>query len=226
MKKVVFMDLGRMRYEKTLNIQKELSQYIKEDKGLAGFFIIVEHNPVLTIGKEGGFENLLCTEATIKGKGIDIHEINRGGNVTYHGPGQIVGYPILDLTNLKKDLQWYVDSIEEVIIKTLRKIGITGGRKEKHRGVWIMNNKICAVGISVKKWVTMHGFALNYNTDLTHFKLINPCGIAEFGVTSIEAIKKDIKKEAVIEELKSSFQEIFHCSLIDDKAREVAYKND
>ncbi|AKL94003.1 octanoyltransferase LipB [Clostridium aceticum] len=226
MEKVSFMNLGKLKYEKALSIQNQLFEYAKDHKEAAGFFIILEHEPVFTIGREGGLENLLYTQEVMKARGIDIYETNRGGNITYHGPGQIVGYPILDLSKFNKDLRWYVDAIEEMIIKTLKKIDIVGGRKKKHRGVWVMDHKLCAVGIRVKNWITMHGFALNYNTDLDYFKLIHPCGITEFGVTSITSINKDIKKEMVIEALKTSFEEVMHCHLVGDKIKEVAYKND
>ena len=148
--------------------------------------------------------------------GIDLHTTNRGGNVTYHGPGQMVVYPVMDLTKFRKDSHWYLMQLEEVVIQTMEKYGVLGGRKPKYTGVWINGKKIAAIGVHLKKWITMHGFAFNLYVDKSHFDLINPCGIREYGITSFDDHIKDIKYTEVIDSVKSSFEEVFEIELKDE----------
>lgn len=206
--KVEFRHLGSMAYQEAWDYQEELLQQNLEikknnrDKELAGVsegleqthnhFLLVEHPPVFTLGKSGHMENLLVNNEYLKSKGISFYKTNRGGDITYHGPGQIVGYPILDLERLKPDIVLYMRNLEEVIIRTLAEYGIVADRSAGETGVWLDQDiphkarKICAMGVRTSRWITMHGFALNVNTDLSYFNLIIPCGIQNKQVTSME----------------------------------------
>ncbi|ARE86815.1 Octanoyltransferase [Clostridium formicaceticum] len=215
------MNLGRIRYGEAYELQKELLNYVLDNEALIGVFLLVEHPPVFTIGKSGTYKDFLYSTEEIRERGIEIYESDRGGKITYHGLGQVVGYPILDLKAFKKDLHWYVHQIEETIIDSLKTFGISAGRKDKYIGVWVENEKICAIGIRLKKWVAMHGFALNHHTNLEDFHLINPCGIREFGVTSINKINQKVKYTEVIEEVKKSFEKIFDVELVETTLNEV-----
>ena len=208
---LIVADLKRKSYQQTLDLQRELQQQCIQG-WINDTLLIVEHDPVLTMGKRGHYSNVTAPESVLNDMGIDIVEVERGGDVTYHGPGQIVGYPIVDLHHFDKDIKEYVSKIQDVIIRVLKDgFGITGTKRTKEQtGVWVGDQKIAAIGISVKKWVTMHGFALNVNTDLSHFDLIVPCGLSGMGVTSVSRLsnkKIDYKKtcKMVIE----SFADVF-----------------
>lgn len=182
--------LGRMDYEEALKLQERLVESRKTGD-IEDTLLLLEHPPVLTLGRRGAASNILASKEVLKNQGVRIFEINRGGDVTYHGPGQIVGYPILDLNGFGKDIRVFVRNIEEVFIRLLeREYGISAYREEsKYTGVWVKNEKITAIGIAVKRWVTMHGFAFNVNTNLEHFNWIVPCGLSDRGVTSLSKIK-------------------------------------
>lgn len=183
MKNIKILFLGLLAYEKALKIQEKLLQLRQQDM-IDDILLLVEHPPVLTIGRSGKKANILVVP-----KEVNIHEVNRGGDVTYHGPGQIVGYPIMDLTGHGKDIHDFLRKIEETFICLLREeYGIGAGRIKKHTGVWVNEEKITAVGVTVKRWVTMHGFAFNVNTRLEDFTWIIPCGIKDKGVTSLRKI--------------------------------------
>jgi lipoyl(octanoyl) transferase len=187
--RVQIAKLGRIDYAEALQLQEKLLEL--RQKGIVeDTFLLLEHSPVLTIGRRGTAENILVPFDDLMKKGVAIHEVNRGGDVTYHGPGQIVGYPIMDLNNFGKDIKEFVWKVEEVFIRLLdAEYAIKAERDEKkYTGVWVGNAKITAIGIAVKKWVTMHGFAFNVNTDLEHFKWIVPCGITDRGVTSLQKL--------------------------------------
>ena len=181
------IDYGRMDYFEALELQRKL-QRERIEESITDTLMVLEHNPVLTLGKRGEYSNILVSEQLLKDKGIQTVEVERGGDITFHGPGQLVVYPILDLMQHGKDLRRYINNIQDVMINVLkRRFDIDAEKKTGvHTGVWIGNNKIAAMGISVSKWVTMHGFALNVNTDMSYFDMIVPCGLAGFGVTSIE----------------------------------------
>lgn len=192
------MNLGRMEYAKALEIQTEQWQKVSNEEVKDTLFL-VEHPPVLTLGVRGKKDNILLPEEELTRMGVSIEQINRGGDVTYHGPGQIVGYPIMNLKHWGKDVHYFVDIIENTFIKLLKDdYGITATRGDKtYTGVWVENNKITAIGIQVKRWTTMHGFAFNVNTELSHFDWIVPCGLTDRGVTSLEKLtnqKQDIGK--------------------------------
>ena len=202
MKGVLYKDLGRMGYSECWDLQRSLFDYVLGAKRTgvvgenlvgheAGWLFLVEHNPVYTLGKSGKDENMLVSEAYLRSIGAEFFHIDRGGDVTFHGPGQVVGYPILDLEQLGIGLREYIDSIEEAIIGVCREWGIEAGRVAGASGVWIDGDtprarKICAIGVKSSRYVTMHGFALNVATDLKYFNHINPCGFVDRGVTSIE----------------------------------------
>ncbi len=187
--KMFVAELGRIDYQRGIELQEKLMSLRQQGKA-EDTLILLEHPPVLTLGRRGHEENILIPKEELAANGIQVHEVGRGGDVTYHGPGQIVGYPIFDLNNHGRDIKDFVWKIEEVFIRLLdREFGIEAKRDEKkYTGVWVGTNKITAIGIAVKRWVTMHGFAFNINTDLEHFKWINPCGITDKGVTSLQKL--------------------------------------
>lgn len=186
MLKVLF--LGKCEYREALEIQYKLLE--KRQKGeIEDTLILVEHPPVITLGNQAEKSNIIASEEYLKQQGIDIIETNRGGDVTYHGDGQIVGYPIVDIKSSKIGIRDFVRGLEEVFIQLLQQeFGIDSERDSEHTGVWIGSNKILAIGLAVKRGVTMHGFAFNVNTNLQHFDFIVPCGITGKGVTSVEKI--------------------------------------
>lgn len=225
-KQIIVKDLGHKDYKETWDYQESLFEEIVELKRknraentnlpTPNYFLFVEHPHVYTLGKSGHIENLLIDEAALAKKGASFYKINRGGDITYHGPGQIVGYPIIDLENFFTDIHKYLRSLEEVIIRTLADYGIKGERSEGETGVWLdvgtpFARKICAMGVRASRWVTMHGFALNVNTDLGYFDNIIPCGIRGKAVTSlnVELSKEKVDTEEVKKYILKHFQEIF-----------------
>ncbi len=184
-------------------------------------FFLCNHPHVYTLGKSGHIENLLVNDSRLQQLGVSFYRTNRGGDITYHGPGQIVGYPMLDLEKFYTDLGRYMRSLEEVIIRTIAHYGIEGGRLQGATGVWLdsdnpkLARKICAMGVRCSRWVTMHGFALNVNTDLRYFGYIVPCGIGDKGVTSIQKeIGREVDEAEVKEILAREFEKVFECSCI------------
>ena len=225
-KQIIVKDLGHKDYKETWDYQESLFEEIVElkhknraentDLPTPNYFLFVEHPHVYTLGKSGHIENLLIDEAALAKKGATFYKINRGGDITYHGPGQIVGYPIIDLENFFTDIHKYLRSLEEVIIRTLADYGIKGERSEGETGVWLdvgtpFARKICAMGVRASRWVTMHGFALNVNTDLGYFDNIIPCGIRGKAVTSlnVELSKEKVDTEEVKRYILKHFEEIF-----------------
>ena len=173
--------------------------------------LLLEHPPTLTIGKSGKFENILASQAQLDGQGISLFFTDRGGDVTYHGPGQLVGYPIIDLRERGRDIHQYIHDLEEVIIRLLNSFSISACIDGGHAGVWVKEKQVAAIGLSIKRWVTMHGFALNVNPNLEHFSLINPCGFSNRRATSIsQLLACDVPTEVVIERLLVNFSEVFN----------------
>jgi lipoyl(octanoyl) transferase len=233
MNRILFNDIGSKGYKEAWDFQNELFQGIVDIK-LANrgndlqvvppnYLIFTEHPPVYTLGKSGDLSNLLLNEDQLQTKGISFFKSNRGGDITFHGPGQIVGYPIIDLEAFKPDIRWYMRSLEEVIIKTIAHYGLTGVRSDGETGVWLdtgtpFARKICALGVRTSRWVTMHGFALNVNTNLGYFDHIIPCGIRGKAVTSMEA---EMNEKMDIPEVKKLilhyFQEVFEAKIVDDQ---------
>lgn len=233
MNQVLFKDLGSMDYKDAWDYQNKLFQGIidiklsnrkrEENKSSPNYFLYTEHPPVYTLGKSGDLSNLLLNEDQLKQKGISFFKSNRGGDITFHGPEQIVGYPIIDLEEFKPDIRWYMRSLEEVIIKTIGHYNLKGLRSDGETGVWLdvgtpFARKICALGVRTSRWVTMHGFALNVNTNLGYFDHIIPCGIRGKAVTSIEA---ELNRKVPINEVKQLinkyFEEVFEAKLVANK---------
>ena len=199
--------LGLVRYDEALAMQRALVEERRADR-VPDVLLLLQHPAVITLGVkgDGGRANIVATEARLADLGIDVHETGRGGDVTYHGPGQIVGYPIIDLAVSKIDLKKYLARLEELMIRAVAAYGISAGRQEGMTGAWVGDRKIGAIGVRVEKWVTSHGFALNANNDLGGFDLIIPCGLKGKGVTSIA---REIGHEVDLDELRRSVAKIF-----------------
>jgi lipoyl(octanoyl) transferase len=179
--------LGRIDYPAGVRLQDERVAAVQEGRRREALFLL-EHDPVLTLGRGARRENIVAGEDELRRLGIAVHACGRGGDVTYHGPGQLVGYPILDLAPDRKDVWRYVRDLEEALILTLAEYGIEARRFQRLTGVWVGEEKIAAIGVRVSRWVTSHGFALNVATDLSHFRTIVPCGIREYGVTGLDRL--------------------------------------
>jgi len=201
--------LGQIDYGEAYDIQKKL--WSQKMNGRAeDALLLLSHPPTFTIGKSGKLDNLLLNKEELAGKGISLFFIDRGGDITYHGPGQLVVYPIIDLKDRGKDIHRYIHYLEEVVIRTLASLSIEAQRDEKHVGVWVGDEKIAAIGVRIKNWITMHGLALNVNPDLEYFSFINPCGILDKGVTSITGLlSREVPMEVVVKELVKQFSDVF-----------------
>jgi lipoyl(octanoyl) transferase len=214
-----YEDTGLIDYQKCWNYQEELLEQIQADKKAhkgstsANHFLLVEHPHVYTLGKSGDEHNLLIQDDFLKKIGATFCKIDRGGDITYHGPGQLVGYPIIDLEYFQIGIRQYIEKMEDAIIATVAHYGITGERKEGATGVWLDANipaksrKICAIGVRVSRFVTMHGFALNVNTDMRYFNYINPCGFTTYGATSIE---RELSRKVDMQEIKAQIRKNFN----------------
>jgi len=234
---VLFEDLGRRPYKEIWDYQEMLLKQNTDIKSQFRFadpvpapvavlptihhLLFVEHDPVYTLGKNGKDRHVLIDEKERTEKGIDYFHINRGGDITFHGPQQLVGYPILDLEKFKPDLGWYLRSLEEVIILTMAEYGLKGERSSGETGVWLdpdnkgKERKICAMGIKCSRWITMHGFAFNVNTELGYFNDIIPCGIQNKKVTSLKnELGRDVPMEEVKARVKNNFGKVFNCKVI------------
>ena len=227
--RIVVKDLGVLSYEDSWEHQKTIfdniisqkikNRTLKKKNKTDNYLLIVEHKPIFTIGKSGDTSNLLLDTEQLKSKNIQFKKINRGGDITFHGSGQVVGYPILDLDNFFTDIGQYLRTLEEVIISSIGFFGLKGYRINGETGVWVKDKlnsdkKICAFGIKASRWVTMHGFALNVNTDLKYFDYIVPCGISDKGVTSLEEIlNKKITTKMVKQKIYENFARLFNAEL-------------
>jgi lipoyl(octanoyl) transferase len=238
-KQVRFQDLGRREYKDTWELQERLfrsslDRKIRNKREHAGeppehYLLLVEHPPVYTLGKNGDMSNLLVSEDELKRKGATFFHIDRGGDITFHGPEQIVGYPILDLDEFYTDIHRYLRELEEVIIRTLADYDLKGDRSKGETGVWLdvgtpSARKICAMGIRASRWVTMHGFAFNINTDLSFFDLMVPCGIRDKQVTSLQ---KELGRHVPLEEVKARllkhFSEVFEAEVVASEVEHPAH---
>ena len=204
---------GVMVYDEAHRLQKNLLR-----KRLAGeipdVLILLEHPPTFTIGKSGTPDNVLISQARLAQEGICLFFTDRGGDVTYHGPGQIVGYPIMDLRARNRDIHKYVHDLEEVLIKTVQDFSISADRDGGHRGVWVGYDELAAIGLGVVKWITMHGFALNVNSNLDHFSFINPCGFSDRNATSLsKLLSRKVSIKAVTEKLLVHFSQVFDAQM-------------
>ncbi len=241
-KSVIFEDLGRIRYQKAWDYQEEIFEALIKQKSLRAesykkslslvtpegesvmedtvsnkqYLLFCEHDHVYTLGKSGNKQNLLIARSICESRNIDLHEINRGGDITYHGPGQLVAYPIIDLEEYNIGVKQYVQMLEDVVIETLKPFGIKGEKDARAMGVWLDSSnpvkarKICAIGVKASRYVTMHGLALNVNSDLTYFDYINPCGFTDRGVTSMEKeLNAPVDFIEVSESMKDAFAKVF-----------------
>ncbi len=219
-RKVIYCDLNTIDYKEAWDLQKKIHQLRVENK-IVDVFFMLEHPHTYTLGKTADKHNLIGDEKYLSENKISVYDIDRGGDITYHGPGQIVGYPIISLTNWQQDTHKYLRALEEVIIRVCEDYGLNGIRVDKYTGVWIDDRKICAIGIKVSRWITMHGFAFNVNTDLNLFGGIIACGITDKSVTSLS---KELKKEISISEVKEKiihhFSNIFNYAQIEFKSKE------
>ena len=229
-KQVEVIDLGKLSYKPTWDLQEQKLQKIVDLKKsnraaqvavpTPNYLYWVEHPPVITLGKSGLSKHLLLNEQELTDKGIEFFTTNRGGDITFHGPGQLVGYPILDLENFFTDIHKYLRLLEEAIILTLKEYGLSAERSKGETGVWLdvgtpFARKICAMGVKASRWVTMHGFALNVNTDLTYFDYIIPCGIQGKAVTSLATeLKREIPLNEVKTKILTHFSTLFEAALI------------
>ena len=207
-----------MDYGRALELQQELVAQRKQGL-IADQLVLLEHPHVITLGRNGHLENLLASDEILERAGISFYPTDRGGDVTYHGPGQLVGYPILDLRDWKRDVGAYVRGVEQAIIDTLADFGIEAGRIPKLTGVWVGDRKIAAIGVHISRWVTSHGFALNVVTDLSYFQYIVPCGLTK-PVTSMAQLGVHASLEEVSRDFAEHFGRIFECDMLLESAME------
>ncbi|MCZ6805517.1 MAG: lipoyl(octanoyl) transferase LipB [Deltaproteobacteria bacterium] len=210
---MLFCKLGTIGYEEAHALQKEL-----QAKRIAGEIgdtvLLLEHYPVVTLGRSATEQHVLASRETLEARGVTVHEVGRGGDVTYHGPGQLVAYPIIDLKPDRRDVRKYVWSLEETMIQTCADFGLDASRTEGLNGAWIGDRKVGAVGVRISRWVTMHGLALNANTDLSHFDLIVPCGIQDKEVTSISTeLDRQVRVDEVTEPLARHFAALYDADI-------------
>ena len=235
MQKATYIDLGKIGYKQAWDLQEDLLQknlaikaqaksadpdYNPKSTETKNYLLFCEHNPVYTLGKSGHMSNVLISDAEMAQKGIEFFKTNRGGDITFHGLGQVVGYPVFDLEKFYTDIGKYLRNLEQVIIDTIAHYGLKGSRSSGETGVWLdpdipgSERKICAMGVRCSRWVTMHGFALNANTDLGYFNHIIPCGIQQKQVTSIaKEIGKEVDMEELRQLLKQHFSQIFELEI-------------
>ncbi len=208
------VDLGRMRYRDALDVQQKLVEQRKQGLG-TDTLLFVEHPHVVTMGRNGREQNMLASPEVLARSGIEFYETDRGGDVTYHGPGQLVGYPILDLREWKRDVHAYFRGVEQVLIDGLSTFGIEAGRiaERGYEGVWVNGAKIAAIGIHISRWIASHGFALNVDTDLSYFQYIVPCGLTK-PVCSLRSLGCQAQREAVMSAIAASFAKIFDYELV------------
>ena len=209
----VVYQLGLIEYSHAYDMQSRLFRE-RLDGQISDTLLLLEHTPTITIGKSGKLENVLASPERLAEEGISLFFVDRGGDVTYHGPGQLVAYPIIDLRKRGRDVHKYVHDLEEVIIRTLNDFGIESCRDVTHAGGWVNGEEVAAIGLSIRRWISMHGFAINVNPKLQHFSLINPCGFPNRKATSIaNLVSQDILMEAVVERLITRFSEVFEADL-------------
>jgi lipoyl(octanoyl) transferase len=214
--------LGLFAYDEAFALQRETVERLQEGRGAEALFLL-EHPHVITLGRNASTSSLIAGEALLRARGVALVETDRGGDVTYHGPGQLVGYPILRLDPGRRDIRRFVTNIEETLLRTLTEFGIEGRRDAVHRGVWVGERKIASVGIRISRWVTSHGVALNVATDLSYFSLIHPCGIAGCEMTSMsQELGVDVDMRAVKVTLSKKFGEVFDRAIVFETPLEEA----
>lgn len=221
MQRILTVELGHTSYGECWELQRRTFA-LRAAGRISDLLLLTEHDHVYTIGKSGNENHLLAREEELRARGITVWFNDRGGDITYHGPGQLVGYPILDLGGYYRDLHRYLRDLEEVVIRSLAHFGITAGRMEGYTGVWVGQEKICAIGVKSSRWITMHGFALNVATDLSFFDRIIPCGIFEKGVTSMEAVLgRSVRVSDVAKAVREQFGGVFGAVMEGMERREL-----
>ncbi len=219
------IDIGRRSYRPVWDLQKQLHR-LRLAGAIPDTLVLVEHDPVYTIGKNGSELHVIANETFLSSRGIEIVHVDRGGDVTYHGPGQLVGYPIFDLHQHRQSISWYMRQLEEVFIRLLQEWGIPAGRQEGYTGVWVGQEKIVALGVRISRWVTLHGFAFNVNPDLTDYQGIIPCGIFHRGVTSLtQLLGKKIELHQVKPQVIRLFQQVFNFDRVEEETRALPQGN-
>ena len=212
-RKGYLVNIDLIEYRRAWNFQREVvAAKVKSD--LPDILILLEHNPVITLGRRGDHQHIQASPEVLTAEGINIYHVERGGEVTYHGPGQIIGYPILNLKNWHRDVSWYVFNLEEVLIRTLGDFGIEGTRNRLNRGVWVRDSKIGSIGVAITRWVTYHGFSLNVSPNMYHYSLITPCGLEGIKITSLrELLGKEPAQRRVRDDISRHFQQVFNMEL-------------
>jgi lipoyl(octanoyl) transferase len=205
MRRLEVTNLGVVEYAEAMALQEELRRGVTAG-ALPDQLLLLEHPPVVTVGKHAGLGNLILPEQDLRGRGIDFHRTGRGGDITFHGPGQLVGYPVMDLNPDRRDVHRYVRDLEESLIRTLADFDVSSGRIPGLTGVWTCDLKIAAIGVRISRWVTTHGFALNVATNLDYFRVIVPCGIADRGVTSLSRV---LGRETTVDQVRPVFARRF-----------------
>jgi lipoate-protein ligase B len=224
----LIVELGLIGYGDAWALQKRLVAARKAN-AIEDVLLLCEHPHVITLGRNGKREHLLASEHVLKQKGVELHATDRGGDITYHGPGQIVGYPILDLGAIRRDVVWYVRMLEEAMIRATAEFGVSAGRLEGKTGIWVRTatteEKLAAIGVHISRWVTSHGFAYNISTDLRFFDLIVPCGIADSKATSLEKILgRSVERKEVAPQLVKHFGEVFGVEMKQASRQELLEK--
>jgi lipoyl(octanoyl) transferase len=226
--KCLTVDLGLIGYAEAWELQQRMAAARKAN-AVEDVLLLCEHPHVITLGRNGKRENLLVSEHVLRQKGVELHATDRGGDITYHGPGQIVGYPILNLSAIRRDVVWYVRMLEEAMIRATAEFGITAGREPGKTGVWVKsgraNEKLAAIGVHISRWVTSHGFAYNGSTDLRYFDLIVPCGIADRKATSLEKLLgRSVEEKEVAPRIATHLAELFGLEMKEATRQELQEK--
>ncbi|MCD6135217.1 lipoyl(octanoyl) transferase LipB [Candidatus Bipolaricaulota bacterium] len=217
MKRVIHLPLGRADYARTYALQQQL-QRMRQDGEIGDVVITVEHNPVFTIGRSGSRTNIRVSEQERERSGIPVYEIDRGGDITYHGPGQLVCYPIIDLRGYRRDIKWYIASLEQGMIDLCADLGVAAKRRAGYPGVWVGERKIASIGVSVRHWVTMHGLAFNVDVNREHFAMIDPCGLPIEMASLVDLVSDDLSMGRVTEGLLKHMKSIFGWDIVDQEA--------
>ena len=225
MKDVIHLELGRMDYARAYALQHELHRMRCQGE-IGDIVITVEHDPVFTIGRSGSRANIRVSDSERERAGIPVYEIERGGDITYHGPGQLVCYPIIDLRDYGRDIKWYISSLEAAMIDLCGDYGVEATRRAGYPGVWVKDRKIASVGVSVRHWVTLHGLAFNVDVNKEHFAMINPCGLPIEMVSLVDVSHEDVTMPRVIEALLGHMRDIFGWDILTGDANEYWRKID
>jgi lipoate-protein ligase B len=217
LKRIFRIDRGRTCYKNAWRLQKRLVD-LRFRSRIPDCLLLTEHEPVITMGRASSESNLLCSPAELRERGVELFEIERGGDITFHGPGQLVVYPIVDLNGRGRDLHRYLRDLESVVVATLHDLGLDAGTKHGLTGVWVDDHKLAAIGVAVSRWIAYHGLALNVNTDLDYFKLINPCGITRYPVGSISSmLGEDVDLQKTADLLAGNFARLFDTEIAEAK---------